>query len=174
MNLLAVSGSARRDSTNTALLRAVASLAPPGFEICVHDGVGRLPVFSPDLDGEPPEAVRAWVDLVAGSDGLIVASPEYVRSLPGGVKNAIDWLVSRDTLVGKPIALLHASHRGDDMLETLRNVLATVSDRFAPDIFLRLPLMKMTPDEVAAFVATPEIAARVTSYLGDFRQYCER
>src|SRR5262245_3188439 len=108
MKLLAISGSARRDSTHTALLRAVAAAAPDGVELVVYDGVGRLPVFSPDHETQaPPAEVASYIDLVARSDGLVISSPEYVRSLPGGLKNAIDWVVSRDTLVGKPIALLH-------------------------------------------------------------------
>ncbi len=151
----------------------MAAAAPAGIDVVVYDGVGRLPVFSPDLENQAPVEVRNYVDLVDRSDGLIISSPEYVRSLPGGLKNAIDWLVSRDTLVGKPIALLHASHRGDDMLAALRIVLATVSGRFAPDVFLRFPLMKMPPAEIAAFVARPENAGQVAAYLRDFKRFCE-
>ena len=64
---------------------------------------------------------------IARSDGVLVCSPEYVRGIPGGLKNAIDWLVSGDQIVGRPIALVHASHRGEDMLQALRAVLSTVS-----------------------------------------------
>ena len=63
-----------------------------------------------------------------------------MRGIPGGLKNAIDWLVSRDEIIGKPIALSHASVRGDDMLAALRTVLTTVSDGFTEKIFLRVPL----------------------------------
>ncbi len=174
MRILAISGSARRRSTNTALLRAVAAAAPRGVEVTVFDGVGRLPVFSPDLDGDPPAEVRVYIGLVEASDGVILSSPEYVRALPGGMKNAIDWLVSRDTLVGKPMALLHASHRGDDMLDSLRNVLATVSNRFAPELFLRFPLMKMAPAEIAEFLARPENVASIQAYLDAFARLCAR
>lgn len=175
MKILALSGSARRGSTNTALLRAVSRLAPEGIEVSVFEGVGGLPVFSPDLETEPlPDAVRDYASRVAANDGVILSSPEYVRSIPGGLKNAIDWLVSRDTLVAKPIALMHASHRGDDMLAALRLVLATVSERFAPDIFLRLPLMKLTPAEINRFVAEPENAERVRAFLRAFADYASR
>ncbi|HXT08367.1 MAG TPA: NADPH-dependent FMN reductase [Roseiarcus sp.] len=172
MKILAISGSARRQSTNTALLRAVAAAAPAGLDVAVFDGVDRLPVFSPDLDDDPPAEVRAYIGLVEASDGVIVASPEYVRALPGGMKNAIDWLVSRDTLVGKPMALMHASHRGDDMLDSLRAVLATVSNHFAPELFLRFPLMKMPPAEIAEFLARPQNAAAIQAYLGAFARLC--
>ncbi|MDR9760804.1 NADPH-dependent FMN reductase [Rhizobium redzepovicii] len=174
MKILAISGSARRDSTNTAMLRAVRAVAPSDIEIAIFDGVGGLPVFSPDLEGEAlPAAVRHFVAMIAGSDGVIIASPEYVRSIPGGLKNAIDWLVSGEQIVHKPVALLHASHRGDDMLEGLRTILATITDRFAADIFLRLPLMKLEPAEVLRAVETAENRSRVQAYLQAFSAYCE-
>ncbi|UWU30693.1 NAD(P)H-dependent oxidoreductase [Rhizobium sp. WSM1274] len=173
MRILAISGSARLNSTNTAMLRAIRAVAPSEIEISIFDGVGRLPVFSPDLEGESlPEAVRDFIDAIAKSDGVIIASPEYVRSIPGGLKNAIDWLVSGDEIVHKPIALLHASHRGDDMLAGLRTILATVTDRFACDIFLRLPLMKLEPAEVFKVVGAAENRSRVQAYLQAFSAYC--
>ncbi|MBY5569986.1 NAD(P)H-dependent oxidoreductase [Rhizobium leguminosarum] len=173
MKILAISGSARRNSTNTAMLQAVRALAPNEIEILIFDGVGRLPVFSPDLEGEHlPEAVRDFIDAIARSDGVIIASPEYVRSIPGGLKNAIDWLVSGDEIVHKPIALLHASHRGDEMLAGLRTVLATITDRFAGDIFLRLPLMKLEPAEVFNTIEAAENRSKVQAYLQAFSAYC--
>ncbi|WP_049731763.1 NADPH-dependent FMN reductase [Rhizobium ecuadorense] len=173
MKILAISGSARRNSTNTAMLRAVSAVAPREIEIAVFDGVGGLPVFSPDLEGEAlPAAVRDFVAMIAGSDGVIIASPEYVRSIPGGLKNAIDWLVSGEQIVHKPVALLHASHRGDDMLAGLRTILATITDRFAEDIFLRLPLMKLEPAEVLRAVEMGANRSRVQAYLQAFSVYC--
>ncbi|WP_327209057.1 NADPH-dependent FMN reductase [Rhizobium leguminosarum] len=173
MRILAISGSARLNSTNTAMLRAIRAIAPSDIEVSIFDGVGRLPVFSPDLEGESlPEAVRDFIDVIAKSDGVIIASPEYVRSIPGGLKNAIDWLVSGDEIVHKPIALLHASHRGDDMLAGLRTVLATITDRFAEDIFLRLPLMKLDPAEELRSIETAENRSRVQAYLHAFSAYC--
>ena len=95
----------------------MAAMAPSDIAIDVFDRIGDLPVFSPDLETpQPPDNVRRFIERVAESDGLVISSPEYVHSLPGGLKNAIDWLVSGDQVVGKPIALVHASHRGDDML----------------------------------------------------------
>ncbi|NNU48285.1 NAD(P)H-dependent oxidoreductase [Rhizobium sp. WYCCWR 11279] len=173
MKILAISGSVRHNSTNMAMLQAVCAIAPSEIEISIFDGVGRLPVFSPDLEGENlPEAVRELIGVIAESDGLIIASPEYVRSIPGGLKNAIDWLVSGDEIVHKPLALLHASHRGDDMLAGLRTVLATITDRFAGDIFLRLPLMKLEPAEVFKAVEAAENRSRVQAYLQAFSAYC--
>ncbi|WP_111430921.1 NADPH-dependent FMN reductase [Rhodobacteraceae bacterium DSL-40] len=175
MRFLAISGSARRASTNTALLAAVAELARPAHEVTVFSRLADLPVFSPDREAEPlPARVQAFADLIRANDGVILSSPEYVRAIPGGLKNAIDWLVSRDEIVAKPIALLHASHRGDDMLAQLRLVLSTVSQRFATDLFLRFAFMKLAPDDIAERMARPENRAAVAAYLEGFASYCRR
>lgn len=138
----------------------------------VFDGLSDLPIFSQDLEGPPaPAPVEAFADAVGATSGIIIACPEYVHALPGGFKNAIDWLVSRDEIIGKPIALIHASHRGDDALAQLRLVLGTVSHCFAPEIFERFPLTSSSPDEIAAFCARPEIAARLSAFLQKFAEH---
>jgi NAD(P)H-dependent FMN reductase len=169
MNILALSGSTRAASVNTALLRALARHAPRGVSVDLFDGIASLPIFSPDLEGPPaPPSVEAFAAAVARADGLVIACPEYVRALPGGFKNAVDWLVSRDEIIVKPIALIHASHRGDDMLEQLRLVLGTVSENFTADIFERFALKASTPGEIAAYFEAPEQAARLRAFLDQF------
>jgi NAD(P)H-dependent FMN reductase len=169
MNLVAISGSPRAASANTALLQALAHHAPHGIAMQVFDGVAGLPIFSPDLEGPPaPPAVEDFAAMVARADGLVIACPEYVRALPGGFKNAIDWLVSRDEIVAKPIALIHASHRGDDMLDQMRAVLGTVSQNFFPDIFERFSLKSSTPAQIDAFFEAPDEASRLHIFLDRF------
>lgn len=173
MRFLAISGSARADSTNTALLRAVAAIGRPKHAIGVFSGLADLPVFSPDLEAGPlPGAVRDFAGMIGGCDGVIISSPEYVRAIPGGLKNAIDWLVSRDELIDKPIAMLHASHRGDDMLGQLRQVLATVSQGYSEDPFLRFDLMKMSPGQILRHFETPEHRLAVTDFLDRLAARC--
>lgn len=174
MKILAISGSARHDSTNTALLKALQAMAPVTMEIEVFHGIAELPVFSPDLEGPlTPHLVRSFVQKLQACDGVLIASPEYVRGIPGGLKNAIDWLVSGDEVVHKPIALVHASHRGDDMLAALRMVLSTVSSQFNADLFFRLSLMKETPDTVQAMVNAPENRPTAVSFLHAFAAFCQ-
>ncbi len=168
MNILAISGSGRASSTNTALLRALAAAAPE-HQITVFTGLTALPVFSPDLETAPlPRAVQDFIALIRAAEGVIIASPEYVHSIPGGLKNAIDWLVSRDEIIAKPIALLHASHRGEDMLAQLRLVLATVSSGFAPEIFQRFNLMKRSPEEIAVYLAEAPQHQALRAYITAF------
>ncbi|MEO8243037.1 MAG: NADPH-dependent FMN reductase [bacterium] len=169
MMILGLSGSLRAASTNTALLRAAA--AGPQ-KIRVFDGLAGLPAFSPDLEGDlTPQVVLDFAAAVASADGLIVACPEYVHALPGAFKNALDWLVSREELTDKPIALLHASHRGEDVLADLRRILATVSSRFAPEIFARFVLNGQSPEQVAATMRMPAQAEALRGFLEQFRQF---
>lgn len=170
MELLALSGSARQASTNTALLTAMRDLAPTGLTLHVFAGIGDLPVFSPDREGDQtPLPVQRFIDLIQRVDGVIISSPEYVRTLPGGLKNAIDWLVSGEVIIHKPIALAHASHRGDDMLASLRVVLETVSTGFDPDLFIRVPLMGKSASDIQDCLSAPDTVARIQSYLRDLQ-----
>lgn len=174
MKILAISGSARRLSTNTALLKAMQVIAPTGIVIDVFDGIGDLPVFSPDLEGsDEPDNVRLFKQVISESDGLVISSPEYVRSIPGGLKNAIDWLVSGDQVIGKSIALVHASHRGDDMLNILRTVLSTVSSNFNESLFFRLPVMRDTPEQILEILEAPSNREMAERFLVDFASFCQ-
>jgi chromate reductase, NAD(P)H dehydrogenase (quinone) len=113
VRILAVSGSLRAGSYNTALARAAAELAPERVEIELYDGLGALPHYDADLDDE--ETPTAAVDLrerIAAADALLVVTPEYNGSIPGALKNAIDW-ASRPresaALVGKTVAIAGAT-----------------------------------------------------------------
>lgn len=113
MRILCISGSLRAESSNARLLRAAAGLAPPGIGLQTFDGLGDLPHFNPDLDGDaPPEPVQAFRALLQSIDGLLISSPEYAHGVPGTLKNALDWVVSSGELVGIPVLLVTASPGG--------------------------------------------------------------
>lgn len=146
----------------------------PDCKITVFSGVADLPVFSPDVENDPlPQSMQTFINMIRESDGLIISSPEYVRAIPGGLKNAIDWLVSREEIISKPIALMHASHRGDDMLAQLRLVLSTVSDRFSHEHFLKFEFMKLSPDEISEEILQPPNRTKVMNFLQSFANYCK-
>ena len=169
MRLIAISGSTRAASTNTAMLECFCQHAPPNVEMFVYRGLADLPAFSPDREGvNTPLVVRDFINAIRHADGIILASPEYVRSIPGGLKNAIDWLVSGDEIIGKPVVLAHASHRGGDMLVALRFVLATVTQRFNPNLFLQLPLMSKSPEQVREFLQAKDCVQLMETFLRDF------
>ena len=130
MRIVALSGSLRAQSSNAALLRAAARVAPDGVDFVFYDGIDRLPHFNPDLDEEgtaPPPEVRALRELLIGADAILISSPEYAHGVPGAFKNMLDWLVSTGELVEKPVALLNASPSGGRyaqaaIVETLRTM----------------------------------------------------
>ena len=113
MRVLAISGSFRRDSHNTRLLRAAALALPLGVELELYDGLAALPPYCEDADVDPaPAAVQDLRARIAAADALLIATPEYNASIPGVLKNAIDW-ASRpfpdNALRGKPVAVIGAS-----------------------------------------------------------------
>ena len=91
MRLLAISGSLRAGSYNTALARAAADVAPEGVEVEIYDGLGELPLFDADLDGDAHPAVRHLRSSIAAADAVLFVTPEYNGSIPGVLKNAVDW-----------------------------------------------------------------------------------
>lgn len=108
VKILALSGSLRKASVNTAVLRVAAALAPPDVEITVFQGLGGIPPFDPDLDtnGSAPPNVLSFRQMVDEADGVLIASPEYAHGVSGVLKNALDWLVSCTlAFYGKPVAL---------------------------------------------------------------------
>jgi chromate reductase len=113
MRILAISGSLRRDSHNTRLLRAAAQMLPPGAELELFDGLAAVPPYDEDADVEPaPEGVARLRAAIAEADALLISTPEYNASIPGVLKNAIDW-ASRpfpaNVLRDKPVAVIGAS-----------------------------------------------------------------
>jgi chromate reductase len=112
MQVLAVSGSLRRDSHNSRLLRAAAQQLPPGVELELYAGLKEIPSFDEDDEAVPGDEVQRWRAAIQTADAVLFATPEYNSSIPGQLKNAIDW-ASRPSaeaaLLNKPVAVIGAS-----------------------------------------------------------------
>ena len=112
MRVLAISGSLRRGSDNRALLAAARAEFPADVEFVVWNGLVEIPPYDEDRDGLPPAAVDELKSEIARSDAVLFATPEYNASVPGALKNALDW-VSRpfatNVLRRKPVAVIGAS-----------------------------------------------------------------
>ncbi len=112
MRILGIAGSLRRGSHNRKLLRAAGTLLAPGVELVEWDGLAGLPAFDEDLELTPPDVVQAFFAEIERADAILIATPEYNASLPGALKNAIDW-ASRpfpdNVLLRKPTAVIGAS-----------------------------------------------------------------
>ena len=113
MNVLAISGSLRHGSHNTRLLRAMREEAPEGVELTIWNGLKEIPPYDADDDGVPgPPAVDAFRRLVRDADAVVFATPEYNSSIPGALKNALDWgsrPLATNAFRNKPVAVLASS-----------------------------------------------------------------
>lgn len=113
--VLAICGSLRKRSFNRAMLVAASENAPQGMTVELFDGLGAIPLFDEDLEeasGGGTEPVRRLRSLVASADGILISTPEYNQSVPGLLKNAIDWLsrpAPEEVLSGKPVAIMGAT-----------------------------------------------------------------
>jgi chromate reductase, NAD(P)H dehydrogenase (quinone) len=139
MRVLAISGSLRRDSYNTQLLRAAEELAPAGVQLELYDGLKDVPPYDQDDDGELVEAaVQELRDRIARADAVLVATPEYNSSIPGQLKNALDWAsrpFKTNVLRNKPVAVAGATTGAYGAVwaqAELRKVLGATGARVVP------------------------------------------
>jgi chromate reductase len=162
--VLALCGSLRAASINAALLRAAARIAPEGVPVTPFAAMHDLPLFNPDLEASPPPAVQALRAAIAGADALLIASPEYAHGVSGSLKNALDWLVSFEPFVGKPVAVINASPRARHAHEALLETLTTMSARLVREGCIALPLLGAGLDE-AGMAANPQVAGALRAVL---------
>lgn len=167
MKILAISGSLRKSSSNTTVLRAAAMLAPEGVEISLYQGLAEIPPFNPDLDEEGSEASPPVKDLreqLLSADGVLISCPEYAHGVPGVLKNALDWLVSCIGLSYKRVTLLNPSPRSVYAQASLLEVLRTMSWIPVPDEAVVVPLSGRKLDE-AAIAADPALSGVIRAAL---------
>lgn len=146
IKLLALSGSLRQASYNTAVLEALATLAPANVHIELGD-VGSLPLFNPDRENENIPAVIQLKSALKESSGLIIASPEYAHGISGSMKNALDWLVSGDEFPYKPIMLINTSLRASHAQAALTEVLTTMSGNIIEQAYVSIPILSSGYDK---------------------------
>ena len=163
MQILAISGSLRLASSNSALVRACALLAPRGVDVAIYEGLGGLPHFNPDYsDVNVPPPVADFRSRLDACDALLICSPEYAHGVPGTRKNALDWGVGSGELIDKPVALVnvapHATHAQASLAETI----GMMSGRIVREACVAVPLAGRKLDApgiaadavLAGFVAT--------------------
>lgn len=149
IRVLAISGSLRRASSNTALVCAAARLTPVGVDVSVYGELARIPPFNPDLDTDPvPEAVSAFRAALRASDAILISSPEYAHGVSGVLKNALDWVVGSGELIDKPIAVINTSARAIHAHSALCETLATMSGRLIDGASVTIPVAStaVSPD----------------------------
>jgi len=149
VRLLLISGSFRRGSTNTAVLRTAAAVAPAGVGTELYADADRLPHFNPDddVEGAPPPAVTELRARLDAADAVLICTPEYAGALPGSFKNLLEWTVGGVGLYGKPVASINASGvaaptGGADAHDSLRKVLGYVGAEVVEDACVRVPMSR--------------------------------
>ncbi len=171
MRILGISGSLRRGSHNRRPLGAAGALLPSGVELVEWDGLARLPAFDEDLEDAPPAAVRAFLEAVDGADALLIATPEYNASVPGALKNALDW-ASRpfpdNVLRDKPSLVIGASTGLFGAVWAQAEVRKALKASGAHVVEAELPVgMADSAFDEDGGMADPELAARLADVLAD-------
>lgn len=139
-------------------------LAPDHVSVSVYSKIGALPLFNPDLEPHLPDPVSDWRRAVGQADALLIASPEYAHGISGPMKNALDWLVSHEDTVAKPVAVVNTSSRARHADEAIREVLQTMSIAIIRDASISLPLAPACVTE-QDMLRSPEVRQAVEQIL---------
>lgn len=124
--ILAIPGSTKSSSSSLSILNFLKKRFAGKVEFNLYDKIGQLPHFNPELEEQLPESISELRSLIKDSDGVIFCTPEYVFSLPGSLKNVIEWNVSTMLFSGKPVAIIVAAGSGKKAFESLALILTTL------------------------------------------------
>lgn len=129
--IIAITGSTRKNSSNYKILKFISEHIKTEFEVEIFEGLGEIPHFNPDLDNENlPKEVEVFRNKIFEADGIIICTPEYVFSLPGSLKNALEWCVSTTIFSNKKTGLITASASGEMAHEQLILIMKTLEAKF--------------------------------------------
>ena len=168
MTILGIAGSLRAGSHNTQLLRLAAEELPEGVELVVFDGLAEIPAFDQDLEDLAPDAVDALKAAIAGADAILIATPEYNGSIPGALKNALDWVsrpIAESPIRRKPVAVIGASTSAFGAVWAQRELKKVLGVMGARVLDVELPVAKADRALLDADEALVEGLARVASEL---------
>lgn len=166
--ILAICGSTREHSVNSHILHHIAKQYADKAVFTLYEAIDQLPHFNPDLDTDPlPTTVSHFRQLLEDADGVLICTPEYVFSLPGSFKNAIEWTVSTTLFTNKPAALITASSSGQKAHEALNLVMKTVGVQVGEkgSLLISAPKTKLTIDGQVTDAVT---AAAIRELMDDF------
>ncbi|MFK5879831.1 MAG: NAD(P)H-dependent oxidoreductase [Flavobacteriaceae bacterium] len=143
INILAINGSASKNSSNLALINEIIGLSENEFNWTVFDDLTELPHFKTELtDKNTPKIISEFRNMILNADGILICTPEYVFSIPSGLKNAIEWCVSTTVFSHKPIGLITASASGLKGHAELKLIMETVETKFTKETTLLIQGVK--------------------------------
>ncbi len=154
MKILAISGSIRSSSYNTALLKAMASSAPSHIDITLFKNIQHIPIFDPEITNIP-QTVNTLISQIRESDGLIIGCPEYAHGITGVLKNLLDWLVASDAVVLKPVVVTTVSTSGLGGVRSFSSIvqiLSAMNSNVVIDGSLCVPYAKIKFDDTLNLV----------------------
>jgi chromate reductase, NAD(P)H dehydrogenase (quinone) len=173
LTILVISGSTRAASTNSAACRTAVQLAPPGLDVECYLDLASLPHFNPDDDHDPlPRTVAKLRATVAAADAVLFCTPEYAGTLPGALKNLLDWMVGGDEFTAKPVAWIKVAadpRRGEGAHATLTTVLSYVQATIFEKACRHVPITPeaVTPDGLIADSAAAAQIVQAVQTLAD-------
>ncbi len=145
IKIFAIFGSTRSDSANLHILNSIATIYAEKASIMVYAELDRLPHFNPDLDNEAaPPSITHFRKQIQDSDGVLICTPEYVYSLPGSFKNAIEWTVSTILFTNKPVALITAASSGQKAHEALASLMMNIGAKISASLLIQAPKTKVS------------------------------
>lgn len=131
MKILAITGSTRNNSSNYKILKFISENIKSEFDVEIFEDLAGIPHFNPDLDTEnPPEQIVSFRNKINEADGIVICTPEYVFSLPGSLKNALEWCVSTTIFSNKTTGLITASASGEMAHDQLSLIMKTLEAKF--------------------------------------------
>jgi chromate reductase, NAD(P)H dehydrogenase (quinone) len=167
-NILAIIGSASSNSTNLKIVEKIASLKENEFNLTIFNDLKSLPHFDPELSKDnPPKIIVEFRNAIEKSDGIIICTPEYVFSIPSGLKNAIEWSISTTIFSNKPCGLITASANGQKGHEELQLIMTTAMAKFTNNTTLLIQGVKGRFDEKGNLTDI-EILKRLDFFIDNF------
>lgn len=168
IKIFAITGSTRKNSSNYKILKYISEHIKPNFEVEIFEDLDRIPHFNPDLDTEnPPEEINLLRSKIIGADGIIICTPEYVFSLPGSLKNALEWCVSITIFSNKKVGLITASASGEMGHEQLLLIMKTLEAKFDDNTQLLIQGIRGKID-VEGKIINEETEIALQSFINNF------
>ena len=164
LNILAICGSTRAQSTNLSLIKAIKHLFLEQLEIEIYSGLSELPHYNPDLDDT--KEVSIFKNKIKAASGVLICTPEYAMGVPGSLKNALDWTVASMEFSQKPVLLITASSSGEkahaSLLETLKVIEAIIPEEC--QLLISYAKTKIKNDEITDDITHSKVVTAVNAF----------
>ena len=172
-NILAIVGSADKNSSNENLVHRIRKLTQDNFNLTIFNSLSSLPHFNPELSiNKTPQEILDFRELILKADGIIICTPEYIFSIPSGLKNAIEWCVATTIFSNKPVGLITASASGQKGHEELQLIMKTIEARFKEQTTLLIQGIKGKFDSNGN-LTDPVTIQKLNYFLSEFEKLLE-